>query len=245
MRASRLLLLTLPFLTVGCADPEPFVWDGRSGTTQVFLNKQVDPVVRTGQFYVCYSDATPWEEVVALATERCAAHGLKLQSNAAIYKWRCRLTSPHQASFACYDPDMFDSRGYINPFNKAAVARWEQATGKTAKPHNFMTMAGEEEGGGRQIEMPAYVPGPPPPPQSGVSNQPPTPAPQVPSRSPEGIAPPPPAQLTPVPPLSPADIAGKPALPPPPRLDAPPPPPPLAPDNFSLPPGSWGDHFQE
>lgn len=246
MRASRLLPLSLVLLAAGCADPEPFVYDPLYGTVRI--SKPVDPVLKTGLLYICYSDETPMSEVIDLARERCAAHGLQLSQTGATTRWSCKVASPHLASFSCYDPDMALNGRYINPFNRAAVAEWERRTGKKAKPHNFMTAEAENDGEkrGSAPQAPFYVDAPAPPPASGVANTPaPAPAATAPAATPLP-QPPAPAQLTPVPALTPADIAGKPAPAPAPRVQSAPPPPPPAPvDDFSLPPGSWGDHFKE
>lgn len=225
MRASRPLLLILAALTAGCADPEPFV-DDSSGST-LTVGKPVDPVIKTGSLSICYSEATPWSEILALATERCSAHGLAVHPQATIRRQQCRATSPHMATFYCYDPEMVHPSGaFVNPFNRSDVARWEEETGKTAKPHNFMTTPGAPAPAGESQPAPA----------GGSAATPPSvpAAPMV----------PPPAALTP------ADIAGKPPVSPQSyRFDAPPPVPPAAPipndSGFTLPQGSWGDHFQE
>jgi hypothetical protein len=225
MRASRPLLLILAALTAGCADPEPFVDDG--GGTSLLVSKPVDPVIKTGSLPICYSETTPWSEIFALATERCSAHGLAVHPQATIQRWQCRVTSPHKATFYCYDPEMIHTNGlFVNPFNRSDVARWEGETGKTAKPHNFLTTPGAQAPAGESQPAPA-----------GGSAA-------VPPGMPAAPAAPPSAALTP------ADLAGKPPVPTQSyRLDAPPPVPPAAPipndPGFTLPQGSWGDHFQE
>ncbi|MCR6629098.1 MAG: hypothetical protein NVV74_03060 [Magnetospirillum sp.] len=223
MRASRPLLLMLAALTAGCADPEPFVDTGQN-LYQAVIAKPKDPVLVNGSLPICYSDETPWDEVVALVTERCAAHGLQVWPQSSVQRWQCRATSPHRAVFQCYDPEMLTAKGqYVNPFNRGAVEAWERETGKTAKPHNFMT--------GPVPVAPADEPLPQRPSARDVPAT--TPAPQA----------PPPAQLTP------EGMASRPAMPSPPyRIEGPPPPPPVpVPENggFTLPQGSWGDHFQE
>lgn len=225
MRAERPLLLLLAALTAGCADPEPFVDFGGGATVE----KPKDPVLVSGTVAICFSDKTPWTEVETLAGERCAAHGLQ-PAITSIQRQQCRATSPHRAIFRCHDPEMTMPTGqWVNPFDPIAVAKWERATGKKAKPHNFMTG-----------QAPAAA-------QPGASD---TTAPTTTPSTPTAPAPaaPAPAQVAP---LAPADIAGRPPIPTmPPR---PPAPTVTAPtggaypmgDGFTLPQGSWGDHFQD
>lgn len=236
MRVDRPLLLMLAALTAGCADPEPFVDLGIS--TSPRIDKPMDPVLENGVLHICFSDQTPWAEVERLAQERCGTRGLQARASSTL-RWQCRATSPHRATFQCYDPEMLTAEGVpINPFDPAAVARWEARTGKTAKPHNAL---------------------------SGLSPAPANPAPATPPEPTQAPpAAPAPAALPPVPPapaqsqaplrpLTPDDIAGRPAMPPPPQLTPPPGAPAPAPapggaypmDGFTLPQGSWGDHFQE
>lgn len=230
MRVDRPLLLLLAALTAGCADPEPFVDFGTS--TLPTMTKPKDPVLSSGVVAICYSDETPWSDVQALAGERCAAHGLQA-STTMVQRWQCRATSPHRATFTCFDPEMLMANGTrVNPFNPKSVEAWEKATGKKAKPHNFMTG-----------QKPAPAAGPETPPAADADAAP----------RPAGVAPlaPPPA-MAPLAPLTPADIAGKPPAP----VLAPPQAVPQAPaappaggaypmDGFTLPQGSWGDHFQD
>lgn len=174
------------------------------------------PITSTGSFLLCYSGKTPEAEVEQLAQEQCGAYGLQpLLTNKT--RWQCRFTSPHAASYRCIAPEMRDALGeYINPFDKQAVANWERVNGKKA-PSPALPQGPE-------------VTVPPTPAPANTGNQPPPPAPV-----PKSV-------------LTPADIAGKPAAPKQslPAQPSPPPPPPL-PDTsgFSLPQGSWGDHFQE
>lgn len=233
MRADRPLLLLLAALTAGCADPEPFVdLDTRAYLTPT-ISKPIDPVLKSNSAYlrICYSDSTPWDEVVALATERCGAHGLQVYPNIVVQRWQCRAASPHLALTRCYDPEMMIGDQPVNPFDEAAVRRWETLTGKKAKPHNELTLPGA-------ADTRSATPAAPSP------TQPASPAPPAPAVL--GTVPPAPA----TPPLSPADIAGRPPMPPPlpPRQTMQPPP--AAPEaypsgNFSLPQGSWGDHFEQ
>lgn len=222
MRVDRPLLLFLAALTAGCADPEPFVDFGNNPT----MEKPKDPVLVNGTVAICYSSETPWAEVEALAAERCAAHGLHAISTT-VTRWQCRTTSPHRASFSCYDPEMVLPNGAkVNPFDPKAVAAWEKATGKKAKPHNFMT--GQKIAPGTATVPPSPADAAPP-----AVEMAPMAAPAVPPR-----------------PFTPADIAGRPAIQPLPQQSPPPTaspaPPGAAPvDNFTLPQGSWGDHFQE
>lgn len=236
MRLDRPLLLLLAALTAGCADPEPFIDFGSS--TSPTMSKPRDPVLTHGAVALCFSDATPWAEVEELARQACANHGLQIHSHS-VTRWQCRATSPHSASFRCYDPEMVLPDGNpVNPFDAQDVARWEKLTGKMAKPHNALTARG---GAASPAAPAASAPADAPPAPAAITAAPPAPAP---------VAPAPPA---PAAPLSPADIAGKPPMPPRPDLTPPPAAPAPAPaqgaypttDGFTLPQGSWGDHFQE
>ena len=223
MRADRPLLLLLAALTVGCADPEPFVDQG-SPTYTIKVEKPRDTVLDKGQVQLCFSDATPWTEVEKLARERCSAHGLEAALNR-VERQQCRMTSPHRATFLCYDPEMMTEAGSpVNPFNPLAVQAWEKRTGKTAKPHNFLTAPGGP------TANPAALPPAAPAPEA------------VPQTAPTPVQ-------APLAPLTPEGIAGRPAYQPAPRPATPAPSAPPAeaypPGNFSLPQGSWGDAFQE
>lgn len=233
MRADRPLLLLLAALTAGCADPEPFIEHDPRFNYNVHVNKPRDTVLEYGYLFVCYSDATPWTEVETLARERCASHGLQasLYQN---FRQQCRATSPHRATFLCYDPEMTTEAGQpVNPFDPRQVTAWEKRTGKTAKPHNFMTLPGGP------ATNPALPPEAPPATAAPVTSAPLTSAPVT---APMAVQPP-------LAPLTPADIAGRPAYQPAPLPATPAPSAPPAeaypPGNFSLPQGSWGDAFQE
>lgn len=244
MRVDRSLLLLLAALTAGCAEPEPFVdsdYDP-AARSKLVITKPVDPVVLNGRLRICYSDTTPWAEVLALATERCASHGLQVYPTG-VQRYQCRATSPHRATFTCYDPEMIKADGTpVNPFDPEAVTAWEKATGKTAKPHNFMTLPGGATVPGGAVP-PAAQPAAPPPPAAGA-DQPPAPMAPVLTR------PVPAPAARPTPPLNPADIGNRPPMPPPaPVPQAVPAPTPgkgayPAEDGFTLPQGSWGDHFE-
>ncbi|MGE5478326.1 MAG: hypothetical protein ACM3Q1_16850 [Bacteroidales bacterium] len=234
MRVERPLLLLLAALTTGCADPEPFVDYGYSVSSLApYVSKPRDSVMEYGYLIACYSDKTPWEEVVALATERCGAHGLQVHSYL-VTRWQCRATSPHKVQAYCYDPEMVTSAGApINPFDEKAVQAWEAQTGKKAKPHNNLNAAG------------TATPPPQPPAAPSSAGAPPAAPIAAPAPAPVAATAPPPA---PVAPLTPADIATRPAmqpLPPRPNVQAPPPAAAYPSDGFTLPQGSWGDHFQE
>lgn len=246
MRADRPLLLLLAALTAGCADPEPFVDQGNP-TFLPRVEKPRDPVLERGFIALCFSDATPWSEVEKLALERCSAHGLQPMLYT-MERQQCRMTSPHRATFRCYDPEMRTAAGTpVNPFDPRAVQAWEKRTGKTAKAHNFMTAPGGPAANPAAAPEAMAAPG-----QAPLAA--PAQAPQaIPAQAPQAI----PAQAplavpaqAPLAPLTPADIAGRPAFQPPaPPLAAPAPSAPPAeaypPGNFSLPQGSWGDAFQE
>lgn len=232
MRADRSLLLLLAALTAGCADPEPFVDQGNP-TFSIKLDKPRDSVLETGTLNICYSAATPWSDVEALAQERCGAHGLQATFSQTTRN-QCRATAPHRARFTCYDPEMKTAQGTpVNPFDPNAVAAWEKRTGKTAKPHNFLTAPGG----------PAANPTAAPPPAVAPSSDAATPA--VPATP--AVAGPAPTAL---PPLTPEAVADRPAFQPYPPRSAPPATTPAPAeaypvDNFTLPQGSWGDAFQE
>jgi hypothetical protein len=175
------------------------------------------PLSDAGSFPICYSARTSAAQVEQLAREHCGALGLQpIMTQAS--RWQCRATSPHQNTYRCVDPDLREADGsYINPLDTRAVAMWEKLNGKKAKVRTRSP--------GPEVVLPAQ-----PAPADASTPPPPPPAP-VPERV-----------------LTPADIAGKPAQPsqPVPIEPAPPPPPPLPNSSgFSLPQGSWGDHFQE
>ena len=234
MRAHRPLILLIAALGAGCADPEPFVNVG--GSISPSYSKPLDPVIEYGRFNICYSDATPWAEVEALAAERCGAYGLTARATT-VTRWQCRATSPHIADFFCYDPEMVTAAGSpVNPFDHNAVKAWEAKTGKKAKPHNTLS------GNRLTVQTPAAIPGPPtdtPPPATAPADSTATPA------------PPPSLTAAPTPALTPADIATRPAISQPEPLPAAPAPtatssgPAYPVDNFTLPQGSWGDAFKE
>lgn len=246
MRVDRFLLLLLAAFTAGCADPEPFVDFDEDVTARLApqVNKPIDPVVRTGSLRLCFSDKTPWAEVAALAVERCAAHGLQAKTDY-VQRYQCRATSPHRAVFVCYDPEMMSASGTpVNPFDPNAVAAWERETGKTAKPHNFMTMPG---GAVPPVAPPATV-GPAAPPAAAGADQPPA------AMAPVLTRPVPAPAARPAAPLNPADIGNRPPMPAPAPVPqaVPAPTPKSVPgkgaypteDGFTLPQGSWGDHFE-
>lgn len=109
----------------GCAEP-PFV-DKKILTT---IEKPVDSVVKTASFSICYSEKDPFEQVLALADETCAAYGLQSRLTGKVH-WQCRISAPHTAQFACYDPEMVDAYGaYINPANRRQVESWIKRTGR-------------------------------------------------------------------------------------------------------------------
>lgn len=242
MRADRPLLLLLAALTAGCADPEPFVDQG-DPTYRIKVDKPRDTVLEKGMVSMCYSDATPWAEVEQLAQERCSAHGLQ-PAFYAIERRQCRMTSPHRATFRCYDPEMTTESGApVNPFDPRAVQAWEKRTGKTAKAHNFLTAPGGPAA--NPAAIPPAAPTPETIPQTTSSPPPLQTPPTAPVQAPLAA----PVQA-PLAPLTPEGIAGRPAYqpyPPRPANPAPSAPPAEAypPGNFSLPQGSWGDAFQE
>ncbi|MBX9635654.1 MAG: hypothetical protein K2X44_11790 [Magnetospirillum sp.] len=213
MRLSPPLFLLLAGFVSGCAE-EPFVDHGISVTVQ----KEKQPIQRG--IRVCYNSHTPWSEVIALAEEQCATHGLKpsLQEN---QRWQCRTTAPHLAGFICVDPEMRNPNGsYVNPLIPRDVADWEKRTGKKAPTYG--AVRGATSSPATPDSQPAAALGSAPPP------------------APVAVSPPPPL-------LTPNDIAGKPSMPNRPLLmDTQPPPPPLPTEgSFKLPVGSWGDAFQD
>lgn len=243
MRFSRPLLLMMTALTFGCsADPEPFVTfpDYRRS----LVSKPRDSVLQDGFLLVCYSKESQWDDVTALATESCAARGLKVHPTYTVTPNSCRLTSSYQAKFYCYDPEMVYPNGkVVNPFNHTAVTAWEKATGKTAKPHNFLTTPGD----GVPTVLPPVTPQPASPTAAVNGDLIPAPPPPPVTQSPLPDQAPQQDQPATLPPLQPTDIAGKPALAAP-SIPASPVAVPAAPapvSDFTLPVDSWGDHFQD
>jgi hypothetical protein len=105
----------------GCSMGEAFV-DRREMDKSI--KKQKLPGY-DGQVSVCYGDDTPRAERDRLAAEACEVYGLKAIL-VTEYKWQCRLTVPHMASYYCYDPDMRMADGsLVNPFSNSQVKAWE------------------------------------------------------------------------------------------------------------------------
>jgi hypothetical protein len=131
MHPSRLFFLVMVSAFVaGCSSGDAFV--DRSYMTKS-VKKQKLPGYN-GSVTVCYGSDTPRQVRDDLAREACAVYGLQplLQLEA---RWQCRFTVPHQAAYACIDPEMrLPGGGYINPFNATQVEAWQRANGKLAKP---------------------------------------------------------------------------------------------------------------
>jgi hypothetical protein len=87
-----------------------------------------------GNVRVCYESDTPRAERDRLADEACEVYGLKALLIME-QRWQCRLTTPHLASYYCYDPSMRMANGtLVNPFSNSQVKAWraEQAAGNAA-----------------------------------------------------------------------------------------------------------------
>ncbi|OAN50130.1 hypothetical protein A6A04_01600 [Paramagnetospirillum marisnigri] len=120
--AFALIVLVL----AGCADGGAFV---DRNYTVMSVKKQKLPGYN-GQVLVCYDDKTPLAKRDELAGEACEVYGLKSML-VLEQKWQCRVTKPHQATYACYDPEMRMADGrYVNPFSGSQVNAWAQEQGK-------------------------------------------------------------------------------------------------------------------
>lgn len=127
MRPLRLATsLLLAALAAGCSS-EPFI-DREFTEVQVQKPKVAGA---DGTVVVCYPGGTPRQQLDELAKEACAGWGLQALF-VREYRWQCRLTAPHRATYSCIDPNMkFASGAYVNPFDKNSVEQWrdEQVNG--------------------------------------------------------------------------------------------------------------------
>lgn len=130
MHPSRLFFLVMvSVLATGCSSGDAFV-------DRAYMSKSVKKQKLPGYngvVSVCYGSDTPRQVRDDLAREACAVYGLQplLQLET---PWQCRFTVPHQASYACIDPEMRGPNGgYINPFNASQVENWSKARRKDAK----------------------------------------------------------------------------------------------------------------
>jgi hypothetical protein len=120
--ARSAVLVVLAALLGGCSSGEAFV-DRREMDRSI--KKQKLPGY-DGKVTVCYGGETPRAERDRLAAEACEVYGLKaiLDRDA---RWQCRLTTPHQAIYYCYDPDMRMADGrLVDPFSSSQVNAWRR-----------------------------------------------------------------------------------------------------------------------
>ncbi|MBR9972012.1 hypothetical protein [Magnetospirillum sulfuroxidans] len=226
MRVASFVLIAATALA-GCAEA-PFV--EREINSNV--DKPINNVTTNGTAIVCHADSAPWAAVEAEAADACGQYGY-FSRFVQTRRYQCRITAPHQSTFACYHPDMTDAKGVlINPSDEKAVLAWQKRTGKL-KPKPRIALPEDQQ----IAPPPATLPNGPLAPQA---------APPLAAGSTGGqpaFAAPPPSYR----PLTPADIAGKPDMEAAPILAEPPPVVPLYPagGGYSLPPGSWGQHFEQ
>lgn len=232
MRAARLALFaaTATMLTA-CAEA-PFVDHGLDS----LIDKRANTITTSGTVTICHADSAPWSEVEAEAAYACGEYGYFSQFQKTL-RYQCRITAPHQSTFSCYHPEMTNAKGLlISPSDEKSIAEWQKRTGKMRpKPRIALPNA-------QQQAVPATLPtGPTAPaaaqasPRGQTTNG---------TTAPATVAAPSPAPYRP---LTPADIAGKPGMAAAPILAEPPPQVPLYPSggSYSLPPGTWGQHFEE
>jgi hypothetical protein len=229
MRAAPFALFAITAMLTACAEA-PFADHGLNS----LIDKPVNSVLRDGMVTICHAGSAPWTEVEAEAVYACGEYGYfsKFQDT---LRYQCRITAPHQSTFICYHPEMTDAKGrLINPANEKAVAEWQKRTGKM-KPKPRIALPNAQ-----QQAVPATLPAGPgtAPAQTPAASQAGIPAPAMAA---------PVAPSAPYRPLTPADIAGKPDMAPAPILTVPPSQAPLYPSggSYTLPPGSWGQHFEE
>ncbi len=115
-------LAILVTLVCGCSSDEAFV-DRREMVRSI--KKQKLPGY-DGQVTVCYDSDTPRAERDRLAAEACEVYGLRAILDTD-NRWQCRFTTPHQANYYCYDPDMRMADGtLVNPFSSSQVSAWQR-----------------------------------------------------------------------------------------------------------------------
>lgn len=222
--------LFLCALVSACAG-EPFVEhqsrvEGEAALS--YVQKEKPAIGRTGRGQVCFAASTPQAEIEQTANDACAEYGLRAVMDG-VKRYQCRMTNPHEAYFHCVDPNMKTESGqYVDVFDPKAVAAWESRTGKKAPLRQTAGayMEWPERGGAavfsdRPVSQPLLNAAPIP---SAAPTLPATPA----------VAPPPAIIQAPSPAIQPA--------PPVPMMSPQQPSSPQI-NSFSLPVGSWGDHF--
>lgn len=227
MRAARLALFAATTTMLAACAEAPFADQGVEST----IDKPVNTVTTHGYAIICHADSTPWAEVEAEAAYACGDYGYFSEFRYT-KRYQCRVTAPHQSMFTCYHPEMTDAKGrLISPADEKAVAEWQKRTGKM-KPKPRIALPQSQ-----QQAVPATLPAGPAARQASPGGQ------TTDTTAPTMVTQPP----APYRPLTPADIAGKPDMAPAPLLTAPPSQVPLYPSggSYTLPPGSWGQHFEE
>lgn len=129
--AHTLAAIVLLAVLGGCSSGEAFVDRGEMVAS---YKKQRLPGY-DGTVRVCYDSVTPRAERDKLAAEACEVYGLKALLSTE-QRWQCRMSTPHLASYYCYDPDMRMADGtLVNPFSNSQVQAWrkEQMAGKAGQ----------------------------------------------------------------------------------------------------------------
>ncbi|HSV30032.1 MAG TPA: hypothetical protein VLL76_10755 [Candidatus Omnitrophota bacterium] len=156
------------------------------------VRKPSDAIIERGRVNVCYASAGEFAAAEKIAVDTCGAYGL--QARLEFHdRYQCRLSTPHLATFQCYDPDMTDRFGqYINPFNEQAVAEWRKRTGGKKGPTvpRATIIPGVPSAGATATAPKPAEPTPVPPPPTAAPAPTPAPAPAAPEPAPP--APPPP-----------------------------------------------------
>lgn len=216
MRAAPFALFAIAAMLASCAEA-PFV----DHEIDSLIDKRANTITTNGTVTICHADSAPWTEVEAEAAYACGEYGY-FSTFKKTLRYQCGITAPHQSTFTCYHPEMTDAKGLlINPSDQKAVAEWQKRTGKM-KPKPRIALPQSQQ------QVPATLPsGPMAPaanPVDGTGGQT------------TGTAVPTMAAPAPYRPLAPAPI-----------LTAPPSQVPLYPSggSYTLPPGTWGQHFEE
>ncbi|AVM74695.1 hypothetical protein [Magnetospirillum gryphiswaldense] len=231
MRAAPFALFAIAAMLASCAEA-PFV----DHEIESLIDKRANTITTNGTATICHADSAPWAEVEAEAAYACGEYGYFSQFQKTL-RYQCRITAPHQSTFTCYHPEMTDAKGrLINPADEKAIAEWQKRTGKM-KPKPRIALPQSQ-----QQAVPATLPSGPMAPAANPVDGTPTGT-AAPIMAAPAATPP----VAPYRPLTPADIAGKPDMAPAPILTAPPSQAPLYPSggSYTLPPGSWGQHFEE
>lgn len=231
MRAAPFALFAIAAMLAACAEA-PFA----DREIDSLIDKRVNTITTNGTVTICHAGSAPWTEVEAEAAYACGEFGYFSKFRNTL-RYQCRITAPHQSTFTCYHPEMTDAKGLlINPSDEKAVAEWQKRTGKM-KPKPRIALPQSQ-----QQAVPATLPaGPMAPAANPIDGT------ATGTAAPTMAAPTATAPVAPYRPLTPADIAGKPDMAPAPILTAPPSQAPLYPSggSYTLPPGSWGQHFEE